>query len=354
MRTGSFYRTGARTRFAVIVPVLAVTTIGVLACGGGPSKLVQPTHVESTTTATRETTVSAEPLASPTSQIQPTATAIQEPTVVPSLPPWKPTPPSPSVQALLDSLYDVAWVERLGNTTFAVTKGLQEREECEDPEQPGEFYACSSLDSVQINVADFPEPLRKLEEGISYFYYRTWQAQTGSSLSFEQFDQAVRTGEGRFQIAVVAYDGASSNIGRRIASVSDPPIFVYVENNWSSFVGITTEQSYAFRVLNGQLIIEMFLRFPGGVANAKEQLKKPYKWQVATDIAWAMAIVADQPLQDQLSLLISGRFSTLDYWHRLIPSMYEFVDRFVVMDGANLQASTSINSIFRTQGTFRE
>jgi len=276
----------------------------------------------------------------------------QPPTETPTeIPTPEPTPPDPEVQRILDRLYDIGWAEKWGKATFAVTKGMQERTECFYYPK-NEMLPCSSIESVALNLADYPDAIERQEEGINYFFYTTWKEQNSSDITFEEYKNRINNDEQLY--ITIAATGETKDVSKYSINVNSGITFVYVEDDENNIAGLTTTQGYGFRVIDGQLIVEMHSFGAGRVGNYTEETAMPAKYGVAVDVAWALTLMSDQGFQRQLALLLEGQHSPSDSMHRLIERLNELVDNFVPdQNGSTLGTSTEVNSIYRAEGVYR-
>ena len=305
---------------------------------------LKPTEPAPTFTpeATQEPTQ--EPIATNTLQ-PPTETPIEIPTP-------EPTPPDPETQRVLDRLYDIGWAEKWGKATFAVTKGMQEREECFYHGGRNEFLPCSSIDSIQLNLEDYPDAIERQNEGIDYFFYTTWKEQNESNITFEEYKNRVDNGEQLYIEIAATTEG--KKVSKHPINVNSGITFVYVEDDSNNITALTTTQGYGFRVVDRQLIVEMHSFGAGGVGETNEAQANPSKYGVALDLAWALTFMSDQGIQRQLELLIDGQVSASESMTRLIERLNELVDNFVPdQNGSTLGTSTEVNSIYRAEGVYR-
>jgi hypothetical protein len=305
---------------------------------------LKPTEPAPTFTpeATQEPTQ--EPIATNTPQ-PPTETPIEIPTP-------EPTPPDPEVQSVLDRLYEIGWAEKWGKATFAVTKGMQEREECFYRGGRNEFLPCSSIDSIQLNLEDYPDAIERQNEGIDYFFYTTWKEQNESNITFEEYKNRVDNGEQLYIEIAATTEG--KKVSKHPINVNSGITFVYVEDNSNNITTLTTAHGYGFRVINGQLIVEMHSFGAGGVGNNNEAQANPSKFGVALEVVWALTFMSDQGIQRQLELLIDGQVSASESMTRMFERLNILGDYFIpFQNGHTLETSTEVNSIYRAEGTYR-
>jgi len=253
------------------------------------------------------------------------------PTIVPTKTPEAPTATqTPEVEKYpreMGSTYT------FGNTTFEFSKTLQET-------GVDYFGEKIKVNEVYLNTESYPDAEEKLNEGIMYGQYLAWKTgQEGrEGVTFEEFKQRVDSGEDMSYTIFGYKEDAALDYGEVKVDPLKPVHIVLLDGPAPVIkLGIN---AWGYRVLNGELYIEMYDQ--KGYEVNDDTPNRAYAAQaLATNLEWALALLSDREAQERKGLVYSGND---EFMTKYIDRIYEF-DRFFIPS----KTPTFWNSILRVK-----
>lgn len=227
-----------------------------------------------------------------TSTPESTETSTTEPTI-------EPTPPDPETQAVLDALpYEIGWSNQYEGFTFAISEGAMNTE------------FGYTISSIELNGED---ALERINEAILYGKFRNYRYETEGpdtrlltfeeqKEEFEQFKEFLKNNPGlkgevvgfKDQDVITVDSNNTKNIplSNLEYDVAKPIIISMVPSKDEKSLYFSEGLSWGYRVINGQLILEIF---DGSAGQANQDKGRVVR--ISEDFASGLSFLSEREAQ---------------------------------------------------------
>ncbi len=282
--------------------------------------------------------------------------------------------PSPSVQPLEGGQGKYSSVEDMpasdlvkdtiskmleGSTAFVITDGvvlaiedkLKTRTHC--PSRIGVsnpfLMKCGNIDSVRLNVEDFPDSSERLDRGVLRGKYLIWEALAQSGKSFDDYRSELAGGV-THPFAIKAFDAQGQIRNVTVSDERTPWVIKYVSDPHNLIVENNTVTGFSYRVLNGVVEMSLYSADPGAPGNEDPKRFNPAQYQSSQLLTFGLAHLTDTALLEQPSIDVNNPYAQDGGYNiaHVVPKV-RLIQQDLVPDNLSTNA-TVWNGILRTTG----